>query len=179
MSYVAVQAGSVVSTSYGTGPYVVVEVIRGCTCPSYLDEINMDSPPPSPPHLHLVCRLLDDPRAGRFYLGGLVPDGDHLRSCWNDDVVFVHGLQVGAQFDIFSSQPESTERRCSNMGDKTEFDFGFSIGQKVSHPALGLDGTVIAFCVHRDMEMQAEIEWMDNRGVVNAKYFPVGELTAV
>lgn len=53
-----------IKTNY-SGPYSIVDIIRGCTCPLYLDEINMDNPPEQPPHIHLTCCDPDNPR--RFF----------------------------------------------------------------------------------------------------------------
>lgn len=65
------EIGDVVATNYGTGAYRIVEIERGCTCPDYLDEIEMDDPPGSLPHLHIVAIYLAGPRKGRqAYLNG-------------------------------------------------------------------------------------------------------------
>ena len=79
------EVGDVVETNYGTGPYAILQIIRGCTCPEYLAKLEFgDEAPLSPPHLHLVVRGLTDHHKGkRFYLNGY--DEDTLRSVWGDD----------------------------------------------------------------------------------------------
>jgi hypothetical protein len=61
-----IQPGMLVQTSYGTGPYRIVKVTRGCTCPFPQDEVELRSPPPRPPHVHLTCTKPDG--SGRFWL---------------------------------------------------------------------------------------------------------------
>ena len=58
--------GMLIKTNYGTGPYRIKKIVRGCTCAHYLDQINMDNPPDLPPHLHLILTSLDG--TGEFYL---------------------------------------------------------------------------------------------------------------
>ncbi len=58
--------GMLVKTNYGTGPYRIKKVKRGCTCSHILAKINMDNPPALPPHLHLTVILPDG--GGEFYL---------------------------------------------------------------------------------------------------------------
>jgi hypothetical protein len=70
-----------VRTSYDTGPYRIVSILRGCTCPEYLDTINMTDPPPSRPHIHMtVEKPGDTPRNSPYYLGGY--DEETLESVW-------------------------------------------------------------------------------------------------
>jgi len=96
--------GDVIETNYGTGPYVVEEVVRGCTCPSYLEEINCDGgPAPSPEHVHQVLRLESPPDGrmnGPFYLNGY--DEETLESVWSDDrIVRLDRHAVGVQLGLF------------------------------------------------------------------------------
>lgn len=96
--------GKIVSTKYGTGPYVIESVHGPCNCPSYFDSINARylsvSPPelpvPSEWHVHLTCKDADRPR-GRIkgtrsdsdsYLNGYRLDGT---SVWDDDRLIFHG----------------------------------------------------------------------------------------
>ena len=65
-----------VKTGYGTGPYRIKHIVRGCTCPCSLDKFNMQTPPPSPPHVHMI--LSDPDGRGEFYLGWY--DEDTLQS---------------------------------------------------------------------------------------------------
>jgi len=55
------EPGMLIKTNY-SGPYRIVSITRGCTCPLYLDEINMKDPPDQPPHIHLTCCDPDTPR---------------------------------------------------------------------------------------------------------------------
>jgi hypothetical protein len=55
----------IIKTNY-SGPYRIKNVSRGCTCPSYIDEISMQDPPPGPPHIHVVCTKTDG--TGEFFL---------------------------------------------------------------------------------------------------------------
>ena len=55
------EIGMLIKTNY-SGPYRIVDIIRGCTCPLYLDEINMKDPPNQPEHIHIVCSHPDKPR---------------------------------------------------------------------------------------------------------------------
>lgn len=52
-----IEIGTLLKTNYGTGPYRVVGIIRGCTCTHFLDEIeNVENP--LPPHLHMWLRYV-------------------------------------------------------------------------------------------------------------------------
>lgn len=94
------EPGMVVKTNYGTGPYRLTEVIRGCTCPAYLDEIEMDDPPSSSPHLHLICqRLGAHPRESPCYLNGY--DEETLKSIWNEDYLIVINAGMPVQRTMF------------------------------------------------------------------------------
>lgn len=75
--------GMVVTTSYGTGPYRIVEITHGCTCPSFTDAITLCADaPPSKPHVHCMCRKVGE-RTGFYWLNGY--DENTLRSVWGDD----------------------------------------------------------------------------------------------
>jgi hypothetical protein len=58
--------GMMVKTSYGTGPYRIKKIVRNCTCSHILANINMDNPPPLPPHIHLTVTNPDG--SGEYYL---------------------------------------------------------------------------------------------------------------
>jgi hypothetical protein len=58
--------GMLIKTNYGTGPYRIKKITRGCTCSHILSQINMNEPPNLPPHLHLVVTSPDG--TGEFYL---------------------------------------------------------------------------------------------------------------
>ena len=81
--------GMVVRTSYGTGPYEITEVTDNCTCPSFLDTLNygsrMETPPPSRPHCHIVCKRLGEKR-DKYYLNGYDENGNCV---WMDDRLIV------------------------------------------------------------------------------------------
>lgn len=66
-----------IKTNY-SGPYRIKSVKRGCTCPSYLDEINSKGKPvpPRKKHIHIHCSRPDG--KGDFYLNGW--DEDTLMS---------------------------------------------------------------------------------------------------
>jgi len=68
---VRLEKGMVIKTNY-SGPYRIAEIIRGCTCPSSLDEVNMVNPPAQPAHLHLVLTKPDG--SGKFWLGHFVEE---------------------------------------------------------------------------------------------------------
>ncbi len=56
-----IEVGQILKTNYVTGPYRVVSIERGCTCPHVLDSINhFDEAPPLPPHAHLYLRYTDE-----------------------------------------------------------------------------------------------------------------------
>ena len=59
------QPGMLIRTNY-SGPYRIVDVERGCTCPRYLDELDMDDPPPQVPHIHITCTRPNG--KGRYWL---------------------------------------------------------------------------------------------------------------
>lgn len=82
------EIGDIVKTNYNTGPYAIAEIIRGCTCPKYLDEINFDDPPPSAPHIHLVVfpvvrGIVDRHKSRHCYLSGY--NEKTLKSVWDND----------------------------------------------------------------------------------------------
>ncbi|ORJ61319.1 hypothetical protein [Geothermobacter hydrogeniphilus] len=60
------EPGMLIQTNY-SGPYRIKAVLRDCTCPSYLDEIN-GHPVARRPHIHLVCTDPEGP--GTYYLNG-------------------------------------------------------------------------------------------------------------
>lgn len=95
-----IEIGTRLRTSYNTGPYTVVGILRDCTCPKYLDEINMRNPPPSKPHEHYVVR---GPNAhGDSYLGGY--DGETQQSVWCGDSLIIEpppreGVQITMELE--------------------------------------------------------------------------------
>ena len=79
--------GMIIRTSYGTGPYKVLEVTEKCTCPSFMQGIRSDfkDNTPSRPHVHLELRLLTE-KKGRYMVGGY---DDNLQSVWDEDYLIV------------------------------------------------------------------------------------------
>lgn len=76
--------GMVVRTSYGTGPYVVKDFTSGCTCPSFVDSINMSNPPASRSHYHIVCQK-EGERSNSFLNGY----DENLNSVWSNERLIV------------------------------------------------------------------------------------------
>lgn len=89
--------GHIIKTSYGTGPYLIVKVLRGCTCPEYVASLSYPygGAPPSPPHIHLTCTYLEGHNKGHeAYLSGY--DDHSLKSVWNrnDHLILVGSNQI-------------------------------------------------------------------------------------
>jgi len=107
-----IEIGDIVRTSYGTGPYRVVEVKHGCDCPSYFDGLEFMGRPDkarrSKPHCHMLlvkasCPVGKEPRrgetmAGYYWLNGYDESG---ASVWNSDKLFVEGKAPGMQLRLF------------------------------------------------------------------------------
>ena len=96
--------GMYVRTSYDTGPYQIITITRNCICPEYLDEIEMDDPPPSRPHIHMTCIKPGGPKRNKFYLGGY--DEETLESVWTkytrpDSAIPYDRLYVVSPREIF------------------------------------------------------------------------------
>lgn len=76
------EIGELVKTSYGTGPFRIDKIERGCHCPrgGYIE-----CPLPSDGHMHLVVRYeTRDHNHGRTaYLNGYREED--LKSVWCDD----------------------------------------------------------------------------------------------
>ena len=78
--------GMVIRTSYGTGPYRVVDFEKDCTCPSFMDVLEMgNDAPPSRPHYHLLCRKVGENK-GFYHINGY---DENLNSVWDNDRVIV------------------------------------------------------------------------------------------
>lgn len=81
-----IHRGMILRTSYGTGPYEVVDFTENCTCPSFMDAITMcEDAPASKPHYHIICKCVGEQR-GLSYLNGY---DDNLNSVWNKDRLIV------------------------------------------------------------------------------------------
>jgi hypothetical protein len=57
------EVGDIVKTSYGTGPYEIMNIMRGCKCDSFDDEKQDDRE-----HIHLRLRMVGDRDKGEYYL---------------------------------------------------------------------------------------------------------------
>ena len=62
-----IRPGMMASTSYGTGPYLIQKVVRGCVCGGSRAVVSGDHSP-TDPHIHLVC--LDLSGGTTRYLNG-------------------------------------------------------------------------------------------------------------
>jgi hypothetical protein len=65
------EVGMLIRTNY-SGPYRILEIKRGCTCPSYLDTMNMATPPSSPEHIHLV--LTNPDGSDKYWLNHFIEE---------------------------------------------------------------------------------------------------------
>lgn len=91
--------GEIVSTSYGTGPYVINSVSELCACPSYIDTINGDVLKDAEPHYHLRCTSVVSGANSFFYLNGFMDDGKNV---WDDDFLIFNGSAKNIQLGLFS-----------------------------------------------------------------------------
>ncbi len=113
------QVGDIVRTSYGSGPYRIVDIERNCRCPDYLDVIE-GKDNPSKLHMHLVCVDANEPIRERYsyrklrWLNGYreYPNGT-IRCIWRpQDYLIVEGSTKGVQLQLFSScSPQSDRHR--------------------------------------------------------------------
>lgn len=89
-----VQTGNIVTTSYGTGPYLLTEVSGPCTCSNAIGLIN-GIEGCSEPHFHAVCE--HNKSGGTFYLNGYTQDGSNV---WSEDFLTVvkHADQMSFSF---------------------------------------------------------------------------------
>lgn len=72
------QTGNTVQTSYGTGPYLIKDIVGPCACQD------------SETHFHAICKGAEDYEGGGyFYLNGFRQDGS---SVWSDDFLTVTEL---------------------------------------------------------------------------------------
>lgn len=58
------EKGQIIKTSYGTGPYEIISIMRNCTCPDYFESLKSVEPPPTKKHIHLTVRDLSDGKLG-------------------------------------------------------------------------------------------------------------------
>lgn len=106
-----VKIGAVVKTNYGTGPYKITKMHGPCTCPTYVDSINMENPPPTREHYHLTCRIVGEEKRGDdYYLGYLDLNGrsvveDKSLAMSGDFLIFLGdepALDIGETADMFA-----------------------------------------------------------------------------
>jgi hypothetical protein len=96
--------GDIIKTNYETGPYRVVGIMRGCTCPNYVAELNAgrNKLPPAPEHLHLTLVKPDEEGRGKnhYWLNRYLEEKGRIRSVDTDDEIFVVGKAKG-QISLF------------------------------------------------------------------------------
>lgn len=86
MNKIKLEPGMLIKTSYGEQHYRIKEVSRGCTCPNYVDTINMKNPPDREPHIHIVCSDLNEHSRSEYYL-----------NCYNEETL--HSLDKSCYLD--------------------------------------------------------------------------------
>lgn len=84
--------GMLIHTSYCSETYVVEKVTENCTCPNYVDFINLqDKAPKSKEHCHLTCHTLAK-RTDQRWLNGYDEDGVNV---WHrDDRIIVEAEET-------------------------------------------------------------------------------------
>jgi hypothetical protein len=96
--------GDVIKTNYETGPYRVVDIQRGCTCPSYVEHLNsgFKELPPAPEHMHLtlVKSEEEDRTKNHYWLNRYLEEKGRIRSVDTPDEIFVVGKAKG-QMSLF------------------------------------------------------------------------------
>jgi len=89
--------GSIISTSYGTGPYILQSMHGPCNCGEYIE--SLDNPDcTSEDHYHLLLTGKDI--SDKYYLGGYALKDDTWTSEWNNDYLIIEIPKV-AQFNLF------------------------------------------------------------------------------
>lgn len=110
-----IEIGDIVRTSYGTGPYRVVKIDRGCCCASYADELRLGygKGRPSPPHIHLTLVKAEFPldrepkQTDCYWLNGYAWTDGRWRCVWGGfgdgraDELIVEGSTPGVQLQLF------------------------------------------------------------------------------
>ena len=77
--------------------------MRGCTCPSYVAQLNSQRKlPPAPEHLHRTLVKPDEPerRGNHYFLNRYLEEKGHTRSVDSADEIFVVGKAKG-QLSLF------------------------------------------------------------------------------
>jgi hypothetical protein len=83
-----IQVGDIIKTSYGTGPFIVLSVLRNCTCPNFVKTLNGDNSP-SKPHIH--AEMMDMNGRKGYGIGGYDDSTEPAKSVWNPDTVSTIG----------------------------------------------------------------------------------------
>ena len=79
-----IKIGDIIRTSYGTGPYEVIDVKGPFTTPNFLDSLNLrEKAPMSPPHFSYTCKRVGSKKRGEYYLNSY--DGVTHKNVWRDD----------------------------------------------------------------------------------------------
>ncbi len=96
--------GDIIKTNYETGPYRVVDVMRGCTCPNYVEELNAgrNKLPPAPEHIHVTCVKPDeeDRAKNHYWINRYLEEKGRIHSVDTPDEIFVIGKAKG-QISLF------------------------------------------------------------------------------
>lgn len=94
--------GDIIKTSYGTWPYRIVEIQRGCRCMAYLGIVNGAPELPAPEHLHITCVKPEEPteRKNHYWLNRYVEEKGRIRRLDSDDEIIVLANGVG-QLSLF------------------------------------------------------------------------------
>lgn len=86
-----IKPGTILKTSYGTGPYIVELVHGPCTCNHPVAEIN-GIHRVSEEHYHFTLRHIKNIKGDRFWLNAYKKEADRYLSVWNPvDEIFVIG----------------------------------------------------------------------------------------
>jgi hypothetical protein len=96
--------GAIIKTNYETGLHRVVDVMRGCTCPNYVAQLNAGGRnlPPAPEHIHVTCVKPDeeDRPKNHYWLNRYLEEKGRIHSVDTDDEIFVVGKAKG-QMSLF------------------------------------------------------------------------------
>lgn len=98
-----VPIGTVVKTSYNTGPYRVERIFGPSTEPSYGDYLNLGSKADqSRPHYSMSCVYPTDPPGTKphSFLNGYELRDGRILSVWNESEIFIVG-QAAGQLSLF------------------------------------------------------------------------------
>jgi hypothetical protein len=100
-----INKGTVIKTSYDTGPYVVEKIIGPCTCPSYLSELNQTKENPANPskeHYHFVVKDAEGNSKSNSYLNGYHEVNGRILSVWSNDEILILGQkEEKGQLELF------------------------------------------------------------------------------